>query len=362
MEVTMKAVMFSLGALLALTAAAHATDRLVSTKTGDDGGGANTCMVSTAPCATIGQGLAQAADGDTIKIAKGVYIESLHISTGGTRTFQGGWDLTFTTRDPVLNQTTWKGAKNDRALDLEIFGASNTTIFDGMDLSKSKEPKGSFEPGAAILAFSGDGFGPPTQGALRLEFHDSTVRKNKSDAAGGAIELQQNDSSIMTLAITNTTFDGNTAEFTGGAIDVLCTSTPGTVNVAISDSTFSSNHSTSAGGGVGGALTFDSVCDNATVNLRNVLFDSNKSNGKAPSIPAAPASAWRPSTARRSWSSTTSCSRATRAARAAVRSPPSPQARDPSRCTRGARASWTRTPRRPRAAACGSRATSRPTF
>jgi hypothetical protein len=46
------------------------------------------------------------ADGDTIRIARGTYKEHLDIDTAGTRTFEGGWDVTFSVHAPLLNKTT----------------------------------------------------------------------------------------------------------------------------------------------------------------------------------------------------------------------------------------------------------------
>src|SRR5258705_7261508 len=56
---------------------AQAADRFVST-TGSDA--TNDCLSSTAPCATIGYALTQAASGDTVKVAQGTYQETLVIN------------------------------------------------------------------------------------------------------------------------------------------------------------------------------------------------------------------------------------------------------------------------------------------
>jgi len=47
---------------------AQAADRFVSTAGSDT---ANDCLSSVSPCRTVGEGLTQAASGDTVKVAGG---------------------------------------------------------------------------------------------------------------------------------------------------------------------------------------------------------------------------------------------------------------------------------------------------
>jgi len=53
-----------------------AADRFVST-TGSDA--ANGCLSSLSPCVTVGDGLAQATNGDTVKVAVGTYDENVSV-------------------------------------------------------------------------------------------------------------------------------------------------------------------------------------------------------------------------------------------------------------------------------------------
>src|SRR5438552_13752341 len=84
------------------TGQAHAADRFVST-TGNDA--ANDCLSSASPCRTVTQGLAQAASGDTVKMAGGTYVENVTVSTPTTLTVSGGWSADFSTQDPVTMPT-----------------------------------------------------------------------------------------------------------------------------------------------------------------------------------------------------------------------------------------------------------------
>jgi len=183
----------------------------------------------------------------------------------------------------MLNKSTWKGDKiNHRALEIEAFGGiSNTTTLDGINMSGSVFPKGTFESGAAIQGFSGDSLSPPATGSLTLNLNDMTMNGNKADGSGGAISLQQNDSSTMTLTITKSEFKHNTGEFIGGALDLLCTNTPGTMVVNVSDTLFMGNHSTDenfhAGGG---AVSLVSTCTSASLTFVADQFSGNTANGK----------------------------------------------------------------------------------
>jgi hypothetical protein len=243
---------------------------------------ANGCTNSASPCATIGRALAIMASGDTIRLAKGTYKESLTIDTAGTRTFEGGWDVAFSVRDPVANKSTWKGDKtNHRALEIDTIGISNTTIIDGVNMSGSVFPKGTFESGAGIEGMSGDSFSPAATGSFTLTLNNVTMDGNKADGSGGAISLQQNDSSTMTLTITHSEFKNNTGEFVGGALDLLCTNTPGTMIVNVSDTLFKANHSTDvnfhAGGG---AVSLVSTCTSASLTFVADQFSGNTAKGQ----------------------------------------------------------------------------------
>ncbi len=86
---------------------------------------------------TIGAALAQAQNGDTIRVAAGTYTENVLITR--TVTVQGGWNGTFTSRNPAANLTTIHPA--DPAVAVVtiqgVFGgaASFTPTLDGFTIS-----------------------------------------------------------------------------------------------------------------------------------------------------------------------------------------------------------------------------------
>ena len=53
---------------------------------------------------TISAALAAAQNGDLIRVSAGTYIE--YVTINKTVTLQGGWNASFTARDPALNVTT----------------------------------------------------------------------------------------------------------------------------------------------------------------------------------------------------------------------------------------------------------------
>src|SRR5262249_17776429 len=94
-------VLVALLAGIALPVLSWAIDLFVA-KGGANGG--NDCTDRTRPCASVGRALRVAVSGDTIEIALGRYRESLSIDSSTTLTVRGGWDQSFSTRDPARSR------------------------------------------------------------------------------------------------------------------------------------------------------------------------------------------------------------------------------------------------------------------
>ena len=71
---------------------------------GDDG---NSCSSGTAPCRRVQAALDKAAIGDTVNVAQGTYTDGAGTVAQITQdvTLQGGWNVSFTIRDPVAYPT-----------------------------------------------------------------------------------------------------------------------------------------------------------------------------------------------------------------------------------------------------------------
>jgi hypothetical protein len=128
---------------------------------------------------TIAGGIDDAFPGDVIRVAQGNYAE--HISIDANVTLEGGWDPTFTHRDPVGNGTTIEAAEDDRSV-VQILGssanpASSTPVIDGFTIT-----------GANSLNEHG--------GGIRMHDSNATVRNcviidNQGYLFGGGIWAQR---------------------------------------------------------------------------------------------------------------------------------------------------------------------------
>lgn len=70
----------------------------------------NNCTDPAAPCQTVGQAVAVANPGETIRVAGGMYVETLTIQK--TLTLEGGYEAVNWTRDIALHETILDGAQS----------------------------------------------------------------------------------------------------------------------------------------------------------------------------------------------------------------------------------------------------------
>lgn len=90
------------------------------------------CTYPFAPCKTVGYALTQAYPGDTIRIAGGVYTETLVITTPVALT--GGYTAATWRRDDPDHATILNGAGQDRVVDIQA-GREFTTTLDGLTIT-----------------------------------------------------------------------------------------------------------------------------------------------------------------------------------------------------------------------------------
>ncbi len=142
--------------LVASAAAQAATTRYVATPAhgGNDKSGANTCTVSTSPCATISQAVTKAASGDTIKIGPGQFPEAVS-ATSKALTLIGAGSGTLTafnsaTQTLIDATTTNKdgvtlGDHNYTLEGLRIAGGQHTNNYAALD-----DPGGATPPSLTV--------------------------------------------------------------------------------------------------------------------------------------------------------------------------------------------------------------------
>jgi hypothetical protein len=258
--------------VLTWSTAADGADRFVWAK-GNDQGGGNSCLNSTAPCRTLGNALAQADDGDIIKVAKGLYQENVSIAAAGARAIRGGYDAeTFSeaTRDIARNKTEFTGSRSGMFLTIDAAGAGISLTLDGVFIDKTVGKPSDFAGGLLGNASAG--------GSIDLTVRQVTMTGNRTSDIGGGIQLNANDGGTVTAHIANSLFRENRAA-AGGAIGVRSIGT-GTATVTVEDSIFRNNASTFQGGAID-AFSAASGGGFTAMTVRRTLFDRNTASQRS---------------------------------------------------------------------------------
>ncbi len=214
-------VLFWLASGPASRAAANATTFYVDAATGND---SDTCLTPAAACATIGQAVNKAVNGDTIEIAAGTYHEN---------------------NIEVFEQLTLHGAGSDQTIidgsaAGRIFRTGSTVLISGVRIQNGQTTAGTIfnESGGAVLA----------SGSLTLQ--NSMLVENHAAGSGGAIF------NLGKLVLENTQVLSNTTLGGGGGIYNY---NEGIITITQSTLAFNSATGTGAGGGAiyagGKALT-----------------------------------------------------------------------------------------------------------
>ncbi len=289
---------------LLVASTAPAADRFVSTTGADP---ANDCTSSTAPCATLSHAVSQAASGDTVKVADGVYSDAVYITSSTTLPLVGGWKPDFATPDAggtkrtILTQVVYLDANGGNTIDVTLahFTFSNVAIFTGDGtvhasvadsivnrgaLSAIADPGGTLDLAVAdsimrrcpvsglILGVDGSatvgltnceltsnkqsGMQIQTHGTghLQLDVADSTFKGNRSTTeVSGALDAVSAEDSTLDIAIHHSVFSSNRTNppfylpGRGGAVSARAIGSS-TLSFTAADSTFSGNRATHGGG------------------------------------------------------------------------------------------------------------------
>jgi Zn-dependent metalloprotease len=227
--------------------------------TGND---SNSCLVPSAPCATIQAAVDKAVNNDTVLISAGTYFTMVHLEKG--LTLSGGWNRGFTSQTGL---STLDGQRIRPGVYIET--VVETTI------DRFIIRNGRHHSGGAIYA---NGLN------IILTVTNSLIHNNQADSGGGIF-------SYGTLTLINTTVSYNRAGY-GGGID----SSYGTLT--LSNSTISNNWGF-YGGGIRneGKLTLNNttVTDNSAYYgggignhgmhgevLKNSIVARNSATGSSP--------------------------------------------------------------------------------
>jgi hypothetical protein len=254
-----------------------ATNRYVATN-GNDQRGTNFCTNPSNPCATIQQGIFEAANGDIVNVAAGTYTENVVINANFIQN--------LTIQGSTTGITTVDGNKAGRVFELISAepGPVLTMVFDHLTITNGNSSVGGgiaigggsglaiwnvtvsncVISGNSVTQTPGDG-GGGIASIGNLTVINSTVSNNSvtplTNQGGGGIE------NFGTLTIINTTISSNsTAGGSGGGID-----NQGAMNVT--NSAISGN---SAGGTGGGGIINEK---GSTGNVINSTISGNSAGG-----------------------------------------------------------------------------------
>jgi hypothetical protein len=215
--------------LAATPAGAAAADRYVA-RSGKDRN--NDCTVPSAPCKSIARALAVAASGDSVHIAAGRYRASLRFDSTITLAVLGGWDATFTTRDPIANVTELRGrsrrypiGRADRRV-CRVTAAPGVTInleLDGLTLTRGHakwpgeflgDPQiGTILDGGGALHVTAHG------GSAAVTLRRSVITRNSSKLEVGGAVFVGAVAGTASATFDRVLFSDNRADY-GGAMYV----------------------------------------------------------------------------------------------------------------------------------------------
>ena len=274
---------FLLGAALIPTES-HAANRYVSRSGGNDGG---TCAVASAPCKTIARALAVAQSGDTINVVSEKHRVSLRFDASTTLALVGGWDRTFTTRDPANTPTVLKGrarkyatgAKDKRVCTMVAeSGEAIDLSFDGFVITGGKARALGGVLGDPVFPLTQDGGGGlyahAAGGSIALTVRQSVITHNTSAVvAGGGLFVGASRGGTAEVTVDRTTISDNQVDYAGGieAVSAQSGSDPLTsVHVTVVNSIITANHSEGAAAifmlGYGGQAVLDLKDSTVTAN------------------------------------------------------------------------------------------------
>ncbi len=232
----------------------------------------NSCLTADHPCKTISGAIGKATAGDTVKVARGTYMETVSIGNGKGMTILGGWNSTFSVQ---IGFSIIDG--QDMRNGLTVF--LSTIVLDRFIIRNCHSPSGagvSNNGGTLTISNSSiqhntsdsDGAGISNmQGILILintSIHNNSAASISSGAAGGGI---YNWGSIV---LNNVTISNNYASLYGGGIY-----SAQDARVVLNNVTITNNSTSLYGGGI-----FHSTAE--SMQMRNSILAGNTSADRGP--------------------------------------------------------------------------------
>jgi hypothetical protein len=250
--------------LATLVTVAGAADRFVAPA----GTNTSNCLISTAPCATVSYATSQATSGDTVNVAGGQYRDNIRMMSSATMAFVGGWDATFTGRDPRTTPSILKAGQvhlptytgPDRVW--SIFAWNGTVIhvtIDGFVLlgGRAGTPvvPDNLIGDAAANAHAAGGLAAvaAADSVLTLQMSNTIVTKNRDAYGGAGLSLWALDNSVLDVTLDTIQVTRNKSTGGGGGIlvfDAPYLGEPSSVTFHLSNSVVADNRTIGGGGGI----------------------------------------------------------------------------------------------------------------
>jgi uncharacterized repeat protein (TIGR01451 family) len=236
-----------------------------------DGNDSGDCTNPATPCRTVQYGADQAAAGDEILVATGVYTDPAGtvVALDKTVTLQGGWNSDFSTQDPASYPTTLDACRMGSVI--SITGQSGTPISPTID---------------GFIITHGDASSQAIKGGgLHSIYADPIITNNVfTNNIANSIHYYTGDGGGVYLAqshgvavIQNNVFISNTAAITGGwgqgGAIYREYSSPLIVGNVISGNFANGSFATSGGGNGGGIVVYYGMTA-TTVISGNQLFNN----------------------------------------------------------------------------------------
>jgi hypothetical protein len=205
------------------------------------------------PCyATIQAAVDAAGDGDEIRVAQGTYIgseTSVVDIIGKSVDLLGGWDDSFTARDPDVYLSTVDGEDTRRCFYLSASGS----LIDGFEVTRGRRPSYPDERGGGFSI----------NNSLSTVIQNNYIHHNHVRGYGGGIYLAGSDGTI----VQDNRIVENSSSYYGGGMVIYNSCS----DVIVRRNVFDGN----SGGSPGGGIWNDSV----PTLIENNLFIHNHSGG-----------------------------------------------------------------------------------
>ena len=241
----------------------------------------NDCTNPAAPCKSLDRVLAAAQSGDVLNLAGGKYRSRVLIDWSTDLTFLGGWDPTFTTRDPSLYPTVLRarGRRTPLGADRRVFtiiagaGEAIAVTIDGLMLTggKAKVVIDTFD-GFAISQDGGGGLAAlaGTLGSVTLDVRRSTISFNRSKlrSGGGVFVGASGGTSSIVANFDRVLLTDNEADYAGAVELLSCNNSSCTAALTMANCVVMANEAE-------GSAAIHALGNGVTLGLVNTTITSN---------------------------------------------------------------------------------------